>query len=186
MPITLVSFGAEYQVSSNNVLLNWRTASETNNKLFTIEKQLSEGDYWQTVATVPGAGNSTVTLNYSALDENPSPGISYYRLMQTDYDGNYTYSDIQPVNIPENNFVEVYPNPLRDNLNLNYNSKGTEPVSIRIIDIMGAEIVPSYTINNVQMGMNKFSINTSSFSKGMYFLLINNGTHTYFEKFVKQ
>lgn len=185
LPITLLSFDAEYQASSNTVPLTWTTASETNNKVFTIEKQ-ADGDNWQTVATVAGAGNSTQSINYSAIDNNPIPGTSYYRLMQTDYDGHYTYSDIKAVNIPENYFVDIYPNPLRDNLSLKYNSITTNPVTISVVDITGAEVIRAYNLNNVQAGMNNISVNTAFLNKGMYFLVVNNGTHTYYKKFIKQ
>jgi len=39
------------------------------------------------IDVVPGAGNSSVTMNYSYTDVNPLHGVSYYRLKQTDYDG---------------------------------------------------------------------------------------------------
>jgi len=185
LPITLLSFDAEYQISTNTVPLTWTTATETNNKQFTIEKQ-TNGDNWETVATVAGAGNSSQAQNYSALDENPTPGTAYYRLMQTDYDGNYTYSDIKEVTIPESNFVGIYPNPLHDNLTLHYNSTTTDPVNIRVVDITGAEVIHEYSVNNVQAGMNNVSVNTSLLSKGMYILVVINGTHTYYEKFIKQ
>jgi len=38
---------------------------------------------------VTGAGNSNGQMSYSAIDDNPVHGVSYYRLKQTDYDGQY-------------------------------------------------------------------------------------------------
>lgn len=185
LPITLVSFDADYVPVNNTVALNWSTASETNNKYFTIEKQTS-GDNWQTVANIDGAGNSSQTRYYKAIDENPYPGVSYYRLKQTDYDGNFTYSDVKTVSVPEYNFVSIYPNPVRDNMDLNYNSLSNGTVSIRIFSISGKEAMPSNNSKNVQTGMNVISINTSELGSGMYILEVINDSQTYYKKFIKQ
>jgi hypothetical protein len=185
LPITLLSFDAEYQQVNNTVALNWATATETDNKFFTIEKQTG-GDNWQAVVNVDGAGNSSQTLYYKAMDENPYPGVSYYRLKQTDYDGNFTYSDVKTITVPEYNFVSIYPNPVRDNINLNYNSLNNGSVSIRIYSISGAEAMPANNNKDVQLGMNIISINTSELSSGMYILAVTNDVHTYYKKFIKQ
>ena len=46
-------------------------------------------------------------------DENPIYGRSYYRLKQTDFDGKFTYSDLQVINYegPRFSSLQVYPNP---------------------------------------------------------------------------
>ena len=61
-----------------------------------LKKARTDIDF-ETVTTLPGAGTSSITHNYSAIDDNPYVGVSYYRLKQTDYDGMSTYSNIVPV-----------------------------------------------------------------------------------------
>jgi hypothetical protein len=186
LPISLLDFTAEYMPVNNYVLLNWATASETNNKFFTVEKTTNH-DFWETVAVVPGAGNSDQTLYYNTTDQNITPGTTiYYRLMQTDYDGNFTYSDVVPVTIPETNYLEIYPNPVADVLNLRYNSESTAPVTIRIIDIKGAQELPDYNENSVTAGMNNFKYNTTTLAKGIYIVELSNSEHTYYKKFIKE
>ena len=46
---------------------------------------------------VPGAGNSTLTLEYGDVDDAPLQGLSYYRLRQTDFDGTSTLSNVVSV-----------------------------------------------------------------------------------------
>jgi hypothetical protein len=184
LPIQLLSFDATYEQVNNTVALNWVTATETNNKSFTIEKQTG-GDDWQTVVTMTGAGNSSQTHYYTTTDENPTVGISYYRIMQTDYDGNYTYSDVKTVNVPNSYFVNIYPNPVRDNLNVDYNSMGTGDISIRVISISGSEAMPAYIVTNIQTGKNAIPINTSLLGSGMYILEVTNQVQTYYKKFIK-
>ena len=86
LPIELVEFNGKENGANN--LLYWITASEQNNDYFTIERTV-DGENWETVSTIMGAGNSQSTLNYSYSDDEYVRGkINYYRLSQTDFDGN--------------------------------------------------------------------------------------------------
>ena len=95
LPITLMDFTAR-PLSENQVLLQWTTASEINNDYFTIERS-EDVSHWHTIAEVPGAGNSNTILQYQHTDREALPGTSYYRLKQTDYDGTYSYSEVESV-----------------------------------------------------------------------------------------
>lgn len=112
LPIELLSFTATAN-GNNDVELNWVTALEINNDYFTVERS-NDGVDFEEVAIVDGAGNSTETRRYSAVDETPATGVSYYRLKQTDYDGEYKYSSVVSVNIGSTEptvQISVYPNP---------------------------------------------------------------------------
>jgi hypothetical protein len=89
LPIDLLSFTAKYQ--DGIVLLNWATGSEINNDYFTLERS-RDAVSAEIIGFVDGAGNSSQTLPYEFVDHDPLPGISYYRLKQTDYDGSFEYS----------------------------------------------------------------------------------------------
>jgi len=91
LPISLVQFDAAPE--GEVVRLEWVTASERDNAYFTIERS-KDGTDFEPVMDVPGAMNSTTTLNYTELDRAPYSGLSYYRLRQTDVDGNTTYSNV--------------------------------------------------------------------------------------------
>lgn len=94
LPITLVSFTAEPEGTS--VRLNWSTASEFENALFTVERS-QYGVEFEHVLDVPGSMFSNELLTYTELDRDPYGGLSYYRLRQTDVDGNFSYSPAVPV-----------------------------------------------------------------------------------------
>jgi hypothetical protein len=111
LPIELVYFIAT--LDDNRVILEWQTATETNNDYFTIEKS-SNGTEFEEVAIIKGAGYSSSYINYSFIDDRPYFGTSYYRLKQTDYDWKFTYSKLQVVNL-EIDFAStlaIYPNPI--------------------------------------------------------------------------
>lgn len=112
LPVELLNFDA--QLNENVVDINWSTASEHNNDYFEVERA-GEDLKWITIAKTQGAGNSNTRLFYSEKDKNPLKGISYYRLKQVDYDGNYKYSDIVSVinhtaKTTRSDMI-VYPNP---------------------------------------------------------------------------
>jgi len=92
LPINLVSFNGRI-VNDNAVYLNWVTASETNNKTFTVERS-SDAANWQAIRTIDGAVNSSTTKEYSCTDAGLFAGMYYYRLKQTDISGLSTYSNI--------------------------------------------------------------------------------------------
>jgi len=92
LPIELISFKAK--TMKDKVELYWSTVSEINNNYFSIEKSI-DGYNYQEIGQVSGAGNSSQTLNYSFFDDNPFHGVAYYRLSQTDYNGdNETFPPI--------------------------------------------------------------------------------------------
>ena len=96
LPITLFSFNA--RPYDNQVIITWKTASEYNNDYFTVER--SENGYdFNVIGTIKGAGNSSHLISYYLLDPEYFKGINYYRLKQTDFNGNYTFSNIVAVDM---------------------------------------------------------------------------------------
>ena len=86
LPIELLSFTSK--VKENSIELEWVTASEINNDYFIIEKSKDLVN-WGIVSFIQGAGNSNHIIKYTIEDFNPIKGISYYRLTQHDFDGQF-------------------------------------------------------------------------------------------------
>ena len=110
LPITLASFKATLLNDiEKRVIIDWSTHSESNNDYFTIYKSY-DGYVWFELSKVQGAGNSNTILNYSTIDNNPKEGHQYYKLRQTDYDGNWEEFDIVSVSVklPRTMVVESY------------------------------------------------------------------------------
>lgn len=95
LPIELMWFTA--LPDGKDVKLEWATATERNNDFFTVERSIDAVRY-EPILTRDGAGDSWSTIEYADLDRTPLPGVSYYRLKQTDFDGSSTYSDPVVVN----------------------------------------------------------------------------------------
>ncbi|TVT38474.1 T9SS type A sorting domain-containing protein [Hymenobacter setariae] len=96
LPVTLVSFTAT-PAAQGAALLRWTTASETNNKGFGIERQLGNGQAWESVgylATGNNATGGTYTYTDKTLANTHDSPVVYYRLRQEDQDGKLNYSPV--------------------------------------------------------------------------------------------
>jgi len=186
LPIKLSGFSARYDNSDGVVYIDWATATETNNAFFTIERT-SDGETYIPIATVKGAGTSSELKNYSAIDSSPYEGTAYYRIKQTDFDGNYTYSYIVPVTTISANKLKLFPNPASSSVNLSYYSSSAGTYSnIYVFDNTGREIA-SYNTTSNYSGENAYKFDISGFAPGMYFVKLQAATgESNFGKFIKQ
>ncbi|PSL25142.1 T9SS type A sorting domain-containing protein [Dyadobacter jiangsuensis] len=111
LPVILVSF--EGKSENNQTKLTWKTAEETNNKGFEIERS-ADARTFEKIGFVDGSGDTKENQSYHFTDLSPL-AISYYRLKQLDYDGKFEYSKIIRVKGDQVVF-KIYPNPAQDNL----------------------------------------------------------------------
>jgi hypothetical protein len=167
LPITLTSFTAT--LNKDIVLLDWSTSHEQNNKYFTMERS-PDGTSFSFLGKVSGAGTSTAAGSYHLVDYAPREGTNYYRLSQTDLDGNITYHDIKRVNYKSDRGFSVrILNNGQGKVNVAIHSIKSTNLSMRVIDMMGKEIVQeSFSVTGG--GGNK-SLNLKS---GVYVLVLVN------------
>lgn len=123
LPVELLVFDAQLN-KQKDVDLNWITAAEVENDFFTVERS-RDGVNFEELGYVDGAGSTSNNSYYHFVDENPYNGINYYRLKQTDFDGDFSYSGIKAVKLEME--VEasmlVYPNPATDRFFVNLNGE---------------------------------------------------------------
>lgn len=110
-----------------DVLIEWATATELNNDFFTVQRT-ADFESFEDIATIDGAGNSSSVLTYSHTDHSPYPGISYYRIKQTDFDGTVSFSPTVRVELDffstDEPQFSIYPVPskLEDGVSLEMNN----------------------------------------------------------------
>jgi CubicO group peptidase (beta-lactamase class C family) len=108
----VVDFAVRVEENSNS--LEWITASEINNDFFSVERS-ARGIYFEQLAQIQGAGSSSTTIKYIWKDSIPLSGTSYYRIVQTDFDGMQKIYGPLGVNRGEVSgllsTVTVFPNP---------------------------------------------------------------------------
>ncbi len=181
LPVEILSFTGHNEKGHN--FLEWLTASETNNAWFVIEKS-DDGENFEEIGKIKGAGNSVDKKFYSYTDENPFAGISYYRLRQVDYDGYYTYSKTISLTNAIIYPLAVSPNPARDMLNYDLDLTTQADLNICVTDLPG-KIVRQEQVKG-SAGKSKSGFDISSLAPGMYFFCISSPALHSRVKFVKQ
>lgn len=143
MPVKMTSFTVKKE--SNNAVLRWTTATETDNDHFEIERSF-DGLNFSKAGTVNGNGTTTTSRNYTYTDPlvNINAKILYYRLRIVDIDGKLSFSQVVALrldgSLTMSNFT-VYPNPFTSNIKLQVNSAKQENSTIRFINMNGQEVL---------------------------------------------
>ena len=185
LPVELIQFTAS--IDENRTKVNWTTASEINNDFFMVQRT-PDGNLFDDVKKMKGAGNSSNVLNYQCFDEKPLSGKSYYRLKQVDFDGATSYSNLVAVNFDavKNSLpLVIYPNPQIAGgiINVQYTVNGdAEKVLFKIYDLSG-RILYSVT-KDLQHNGQALHIPTSDMKSGIYFLSAQSDLATFISKIV--
>lgn len=128
---------------------------------------------WTKIANISGNGNSQTENFYSYTDRNLNKGIYQYRLKQIDFNGNYTYINLNgDVNIGVPVKFELsqnYPNPFNPTTKINFSLPKDSKVSLKIFDITGREV--ARLLNNEFKQADYYTIDFNAFnlSSGVYF-----------------
>lgn len=190
LPIKLVQFDAK--VVGDAVEITWTTAEEKNNDFFSIERS-EDGQTFEKIEEIDGAGNSNQIIKYKTMDDQPLPGVSYYRLKQTDFDGKFTYSPLRAINRGTNTLsndppIEVKslgPNPFSDQLNIEYKLAQPGETSIMIFNMSGQVVFE--TKKNDDIGNNSFIYtDDKNLPPANYILQIINGNEKVSKKIIKK
>lgn len=165
LPMELIEFSG--QIVGEDNLLTWTTASEINNDYFTLERSRNGYDF-EILAVVDGAGTSTSTLNYDQFDFDPFQGVSYYRLKQTDFNGQYSYSQTIALNRGLESVLlsELYPNPATQMVSFEIATPKSSSVIVEMFDNTGRLI--SSNNYEAQNGTNSYSMDISGLARGVY------------------
>lgn len=167
LPVTLVNVTASFVKNSN--IINWQTSLEINTANFIIEKSY-DAKYFLSVATKPAAGFSSTLQNYSFTDDAIEYRPTYYRIKTIDHDGNFKLSKIVKINPSKNNFSinNIYPNPVKDQLTIEWNSAVKNNTTFVIMDISG-RIIQSKNIPTAA-GFNQRSMDVAKLPRGKYII----------------
>lgn len=148
LPVELLSFDVEPEGCFAH--LTWTTGSELNNDYFIVQYSYDALN-WQEIDKVHGAGNSDEVIDYSFYDFNCfHNGKVYYRLVQVDFDGTETNSNIQSITIDQPYSVRVYPNPTTGIITVNLDADlSSDPGVLIVRSIDGRAVYTSELGNGV-------------------------------------
>ncbi len=161
LPVTFSSFIA--QKIDKAVKLAWSTEQEINSSHFIIERS-EDGRNWKSIANIAAAGYSNNHLDYIIYDNLPLNGNSYYRIKQVDKDGKFQVSVVRNISFDLGYMVKISPNPARDFITIALEKNYNTNTLIQINNDAG-NIVYTQKSN-----LAIININTSHFSRGLYFI----------------
>jgi hypothetical protein len=165
LPVEFTSFTANNV--NNNVVLNWKTATELNNYGFNIQRN------GEKIGFVPGYGNSNSPKSYSFIDAPISSGIYLYRLQQIDTDGTTELSNEVSIEIVLNKFEleQNYPNPFNPSTTIGFYLDRAQDITLTVYDVIGTEIkILSKGLQNE--GYNEIVFNADGLSSGIYLYVL--------------
>jgi hypothetical protein len=186
LPVELTSLTAS--TLKNGVTLNWKTATETNNYGFEIQRSAvspqQSDDVWSKIGFVEGNGTTNATKSYSFTDKSAN-GKTSYRLKQIDRDGKFEYSqtvEVTAVSVPkEFALAQNYPNPFNPTTAIGYQLSANGHATLKIYDAIGREVAT--LVNEVkEAGTYTVQFDGATLSSGIYFAKLSSDGKTQVKK----
>lgn len=185
IPVELVSFG--YTQSASGLLLNWATATETNNRGFEVAVKNQNGT--ELVLFIEGAGSTTESRNYEAHAALAQPGIYTVLLRQIDFDGTVTLlKEIEAEYTPQTGGFQLYanyPNPFNPETQIRFEVARKSLVTLKIYTA-GGELAAELSQGEMEAGIYTVRFNPSQYglSSGVYFCELTAGSFRGVQKMV--
>ena len=154
-------------VEGKGVELVWETASESEGGEFGVERSW-DGTTWEEISGVKGLGGVDKGAEYRVWDEGYVSGRAQYRIVHRDGDGAVHYSDVELIDVGALSWVEVYPNPVEDVLQVALGS--AEDAVLVLRNPLGRVVeVPQVKVGDV------VRLEVGELARGIYFLDVKSG-----------
>jgi|GEM_PF-6896473 len=179
LPIELLSFKGEAKKEGN--LLKWSTASEIENDYFAISYS-KDGVEFEELQKVKGQGISSIINKYQYLHQNPISDLSYYKLSQTDYNGDTNVVGFVNVIRNGNQSIDLllFPNPAVNDIQLAINGISLQLDKLIIYNNIGDKF---YEFLNLPKIPKKIVI--KDWPKGLYLVQVELANKIIIKKFIK-
>lgn len=177
LPLNWLLFTAKR--ADSKIALQWKTANEVNTSFFDVERS-GNGIDFKKIGEVAANGNGGGLYNFT--DNNPLPGLNYYRIKQADNDGRFEYSVIKRVYFGDEsmNTLRMFPQPARTQLNVVFGGKG-DNVLVQVYDASGKMV-----LNERKPNASMLSIATNELAGGLYWIVVSDGIVIQKGQFIKQ
>lgn len=179
LPVTWTNFTGK--AVADGIQLNWGTANEQNNDYFKIEHS-TDGRHFEEIGQVMSLGDSEAERQYDFYHQKTTATKNYYRLVQVDFDGKSSASNI--IQIAANNNLDglrIYPNPMSNQVSVAVAGDNDEPLMITIYNAVGTPILT--TTSNAE---NVITLDVENLPRGSYFIKIQGATTAFTQKIIKR
>lgn len=170
LPVDLLYFQAS---EGNQPVLNWATATEINNDYFAIERS-EDGNHFYEIGRVVGHGDSNQEISYSYTDVFPLADVTYYQLVQYDYDGQFERFNILRVETEaasSQQQMRAYPTIVEDR---QLNIASSQPFQIQSISLYSLGGSESFHLleKSIQNDAFNYAVDLSEMANGLYLLKV--------------
>jgi hypothetical protein len=181
LPVEMLDFRAGCQ-QNGMPLITWETASEINNQSFSLLRSEGGGPF-ETIAHIPGAGNTNSITSYSYQDSGTTLFPVYYRLKQADYNGAFSYvgeSVADCSHLIADDVIKVSYNQENSSIEIEIPEYRETLIQVRILDINGRS---TYSNNELIQKKNySISVPVADWKKGVYFVTVTGMSYPFCEK----
>ena len=170
LPIELTDLRAECE--TNQVVVTWTTATETNNAYYTVQRSLNGLD-WSDLGTVNGSGTTVESHIYTFVDNAPA-GLAYYRLIQTDNDGDWSSSNMVAGGCGTGDgldIVSVYD--ANGDVNIIVSSTFETIFDVSLIDASG-KVLGTKAAQTINQGITPLRMPKGTIATGVYVVRLSN------------
>jgi photosystem II stability/assembly factor-like uncharacterized protein len=181
LPVELASFSAS--ISDRDVVLEWSTATELNNRGFEIQRKRDENK-WETLSFVNGKGTSTKISEYRYVDKDLFGGTYSYRIKQIDFDGTiwYSHSVEIEIGVPLTfGLSQNFPNPFNPTTVIRYELPVSGMVSLKVYNAMGEEVT-TLVNSTKEAGSHSITFDASKLASGIYIYKLKSGNFSSVKK----
>jgi Secretion system C-terminal sorting domain/Beta-propeller repeat len=174
-PLSITNLVFTGVANEQSDVLNWTTSAETNNAYFNLQHS-TDGIYFSTIEkiiTKAENGNSDVPLTYTAINNYPVNGNNFYRLQSVDVE-NKIATETQIVNLIRSTEAQInlYPNPVQDNVNIEIFVSKNQIVDVQLTDMIGKIVM--HKKMNIVKGSNRLQLDLENSLRGFYTITIKN------------
>jgi hypothetical protein len=177
LPIKLLSFKVLEGIQYNTI--SWATALEINNDYFSLERSF-DGFNFESIGNISGNGNSSGIHHYAFKDLDFKYPTLYYRLVQFDFDGENSTSELVKVsrNIVLQEEINVFPNPFNGELmHIELDLSKHSAVDVKLVNIRG-ETIYSNSIADFNKSQSSIQLSGLNLPNGVYYLILGTDSNT--------
>jgi hypothetical protein len=167
---------ASFDVTADtrDAVLQWATASETDNAGFEVQHATGEGRF-QTVGFVEGAGTTQEPQSYRFRVADLEAGTHQFRLKQMDLDGSSSLSAVRTVTVSMDRslvFEPIAPNPVTGTASFSFATREAQPVTVEVYNVLGQRVATLFNGRLSGGQMKSVQIDAGDLVSGTYFVRV--------------
>jgi len=168
-----------------NIKVFWRSVTEKDMLQYLVERS-GDAVNFTAIDTVKAFGNATAITDYNTIDAQPLAGKNFYRIKAIDKTGRSTYSSIIKLSYGWiDNTLVIYPNPVKDVINLQIIGIRPGDYQLDVYNDLGQALISKKIVYSGGYGSQVIPL-PRNLRKGPYRLLLRNKALFYKQQFLVQ